>query len=291
MNLPKKLLIINDMAGVGRCSMTAALPVVSACKVQACPVPTAIFSNHTGFATYYRRNLSDSLADYFAGLMQLPAEFDGIYCGYLGSKQQLDIIRNYITAYTSTFSKAPLIVLDPVMGDHGRMYTSMTDEFCQGMQEFLCFSDIITPNLTEACLLTNTPYPATTPTLEQLAAICQQLQALGAHRIVITGIADGQLLHNFIYEGPTSYDLLSTESQGPGYPGTGDIFASILSALSLRECVDHAATFIGTCIHETDKLYRHTTNMPNNEDNPEEYRHAILQGVAFELFLDQLTKI
>ena len=296
MNLPKKLLIINDMAGVGRCSMTAALPVVSACKVQACPVPTAIFSNHTGYPTFYRKNLYDSLPEYFAGLMQLSTEFDGIYCGYLGSTAPLDSLRDYLTCYCSAFKTLPVVILDPVMGDHGRMYTSITQDFCHKLQDFLSFADIITPNLTEACLLTDTPYPDTTPTLEELIIICQKLQTLGAHGIVITGIADGILLHNFIYEDVSSHELISIQSEGPGYPGTGDIFTSILSALllrgfSLRECVEHASTFLAFCIRETDKLYRNETNLSEQKDNPEEYHHAILQGVAFELFLDWLTKI
>ena len=174
--LPPKLLIINDISGVGRCSMSVSLPVVSACKVQGIPVPTSVFSNHTGFPTHLKIDLTGQLKDYFAALNILSMNWDGIYCGYLGAKEQLHAISHYYDSLT----KKPLFIIDPVMGDHGRAYQHITPEFCNHMKDFVSRGDIITPNLTEACLLTDTPYLEHDCTDSELSAISKKLHALGS---------------------------------------------------------------------------------------------------------------
>lgn len=151
--------------------MSVSLPVVSACKVQGIPVPTSVFSNHTGFPTHLKIDLTGQLKDYFAALNILSMNWDGIYCGYLGAKEQLHAISDYYDSLT----EKPLFIIDPVMGDHGRAYQHITPEFCNHMKDFVSRGDIITPNLTEACLLTDTPYPEHDCTDSELSAISKNL--------------------------------------------------------------------------------------------------------------------
>lgn len=274
---PQKLIVINDMAGVGRCSMTVAIPVISACKVQPCPVPTSIFSNHTGFPTFYKKDLTDTLPDYLENLHKLPIEFNGIYCGYLGSLHQIKLVGGYIKEAKNKFK--PLVIIDPIMGDNGTCYRTITPEFCNEMRLLLHYADIITPNITEACILTDTDYHPGCYTEEELLKITEKLQALGASKIVITGMKDEENFYNFIYEDSFNYILMKAPIAGQSRPGTGDIFASILSALILR---DHtladaskaASEFIATCTWAASKM-----NIP------------VQEGVPFELFLSKLINL
>lgn len=273
-HIPKKLIVINDMAGFGRCSMTVALPVISACGVQAIPVPTGIFSNHTGFPSWYKQDLTAGLTDYFAQFTNLSFEYDGIYCGYLGSLTQIKIVRNYIEAEKK--NRSIQVIVDPVMGDHGVCYSSITPEFCAELKALLPYADVITPNITEACLLTNTPYKNEPFTKQELRTICEKLQALGATTIIITGLRRQHFIENYIYESSLHSMLLSTPIAGSARPGTGDLFASILSAMllsghSLSDGVKKASDFISTCILASDEA-----NVPINE------------GVIFESFLGKL---
>lgn len=272
---PKKLIVINDMVGVGRCSMTVAIPVISACKVQACPVPTSVFSNHTGFPTFFKEDLTEALPSYLEGLSKVPVNFQGIYCGYLGSMKQIKLVGNYIRKSKKEYS--PSVILDPIMGDHGKCYRTITPEFCNEMRSLLPYADIITPNITEACILTETDYHPGRYTTEELLSICFKLKELGASKIIITGIKDEHNFYNFIFEDKNNSLLMDTPIAGESRPGTGDIFTSIISALVLRDynladAVKVASKFIATCTAETSKL-----NVP------------VQEGVALELFLSELT--
>lgn len=299
-HLPPKLLILNDMSGVGRCSMSVSLPVVSACKVQAIPVPTLLFSNHTGFATHYKKDLTDCLPDYLSHMDKLTNPWDGIYCGYLGSLTQMQVI----TSYYNSLYYHPLFIIDPVMGDHGHAYQHITPEFCAAMRGFLSSADIITPNLTEACLLAGVDYPGgdivsargdsssgrdnSNPTTCDSGlntggycdnAFCnmliEKLTQLGPKQIVITGIEQGEYYVNYIYD-HGSLHTIKSQKTGPGYPGTGDMFASIVAAYMLRgftltECVTFAVDFIAHCIAYSQDLGA-----------------VIPQGVIFEPLLGEL---
>ena len=277
LNKPKKIAVINDMAGYGRCSMTIALPVISACRVQACPVPTSIFSNHTGFASHYKIDLTDYLTDYLQQWNQLSVFFDGILCGYLGSVSQMAIMDQFIKDRTCQ-DKKPMVIIDPVMGDHGKTYKTITTSFCSQMKHFIHGAKIVTPNLTEACILTDTPYKDGCWTEKDLLKIACQLKQMGSDKLVITGIRDKDTFHNFIYENETSYSMYSTPITGGFRHGTGDIFAGILSALCVRgysfsSSVQKAADFIATVIKAS-----------SDADVPEQ------EGVIFENFLEILAK-
>lgn len=278
-DIPKKLLIVNDMAGFGRCSLTIALPVVSACKVQAIPVPTSIFSNHTGFPAYYKKDMTVYLNDYMKQLDETAGRFDGIYCGYFGSLMQLHILDEYIRRHSADGTAFPLVVIDPVMGDHGTPYRSMTADFCEQMKQFIRNATLLTPNITEACLLTDTPYHDGLWSNEALCEITDKLTAYGPKQIVITGICDGSFFYNYVRDTGKKDTMIPVPVSGLAHPGTGDIFASIAAALTLRgyplaEIVKIASDFIAACTLASDEA-----GVP------------VQEGVIFEAFLQQLADI
>lgn len=266
---PKKLLVVNDIAGVGRCSMAVALPIISCCGVQACPIPTTVFSNHMAFATHYSIDLSSHLKELLAHLNFLPVTFDGICCGFLNSKEQVDILR----AYFSTLDRSIPIYLDPVLGDNGKPYQTVTEELVQGLKQLLPYMSLITPNLTEACLLTDTPYSRDF-TEQDAEHLCRKLIAAGAKKVVITGIDQRDKIANAFFE--DSFQIITRDKVKPSRPGTGDIFFSILSALTLREfplsdAVNAAVDFVGKCLTSSGGV-------------------PILEGVALEHCLHLLSE-
>lgn len=252
-----RLAMINDIAGFGRCSTTVSLPVISVMKVQVCPVPTSVLSNHLGFPLCHFDDYTSHMRDYIKVWNELGLTFDGLYCGFLGNEEQIDIVREFVEMF-----RPPLFLLDPVMGDHGRAYSSITETHVQKMKKLLPLADIITPNITEACLLTGTPWKDGEWTMQELSGLCEKLASLclkdsvGAS-IVITGIRQGDSLVNFLWDDGV-YTTVATPIAGASRPGTGDIFASILAADAVRgetllTSVQKAANFVGLCIAGSEK--------------------------------------
>lgn len=281
-----RLAMINDIAGFGRCSTTVSLPVISVMKVQVCPVPTSVLSNHLGFPLCHFDDYTSHMRDYIKIWKELGLTFDGLYCGFLGNEEQIDIVREFVEMF-----RPPLFLLDPVMGDHGRAYSSITETHVQKMKELLPLADIITPNITEACLLTGTPWkdrewtmPELSGLCERLADICQQesvssgeasVGTVSSASIVITGIRQGDSLVNFLWDDGV-YTTVSTPIAGASRPGTGDIFASILAADAVRgetllTSVQKAANFVGLCIAGSEKAGT-----------------PVQEGVVFEKYLTAL---
>lgn len=275
-----RLAMINDIAGFGRCSTTVSLPVISVMKVQVCPVPTSVLSNHLGFPLCHFDDYTSHMRDYIKVWKELGLTFDGLYCGFLGNEEQINIVREFVEMF-----RPPLFLLDPVMGDHGRAYSSITETHVQKMKELLPLADIITPNITEACLLTGTPWKDGEWTMQELSGLCLTLAtlcqtdstlSLSEHfhdasnsvidtsrtvsrrtSIVITGIRQGDSLVNFLWDDGV-YTTVSTPIAGASRPGTGDIFASILAADAVRgetllSSVQKAANFVGLCIAGSEK--------------------------------------
>ena len=151
----KKIAMINDLSGYGRCSITAALPVLAALKIQCCPVPTSVLSNHTGFPVYFFDDYTDKMEPYVEKWKELGLSFDGIVSGFLGSERQIQIVKNMITEFKGPETK---VIVDPIMGDHGEAYATYTEAMCRKMKELAEMADVLTPNLTEACILTDRPY-------------------------------------------------------------------------------------------------------------------------------------
>lgn len=252
-----RLAMINDIAGFGRCSTTVSLPVISVMKVQVCPVPTSVLSNHLGFPLCHFDDYTSHMRDYIKVWNELGLTFDGLYCGFLGNEEQIDIVREFVKMF-----RPPLFLLDPVMGDHGRAYSSITETHVQKMKELLPLADIITPNITEACLLTGTPWKDGEWTMQELSGLCERLASLClkdsvSASIVITGIRQGDFLVNFLWDDGV-YTTVASPIAGASRPGTGDIFASILAADAVRgetllSSVQKAANFVGLCITGSEK--------------------------------------
>ncbi len=252
-----RLAMINDIAGFGRCSTTVSLPVISVMKVQVCPVPTSVLSNHLGFPLCHFDDYTSHMRDYIKVWSELGLTFDGLYCGFLGNEEQINIVREFVEMF-----RPPLFLLDPVMGDHGRAYSSITETHVQKMKELLPLADIITPNITEACLLTGTPWKDGEWTMQELSGLCERLASLClkdsvSASIVITGIRQGDFLVNFLWDDGV-YTTVASPIAGASRPGTGDIFASILAADAVRgetllSSVQKAANFVGLCIAGSEK--------------------------------------
>ncbi len=271
-NIPR-LAMINDIAGFGRCSTTVALPVISAMQVQVCPVPTSVLSNHFAFPHCYFEDYTPHMREYLRVWKQNRFTFDGLYCGFLGNVEQTAVVEEFLNYFQPS-----VFLLDPVMGDHGKAYATVTHSHCLSMRRLLKYAQIITPNITEACLLTDTPYKADGFSPSELAAISEKLASLCSGHIVITGLHDSDSFINYVWQ-DGCHSLIETPSAGASRPGTGDLFASILIAdalygRELTSSVKKAAGFIAACIHGSDKA-----GVP------------VKEGVLFEKYLHLLYPI
>lgn len=269
MKRQKRIALVNDVTGFGRCSVAVELPLISALKVQACPLPTAILSCHTGFPTHFIDDYTSRMRPYMEDWQQNGVQFDGICTGFLGSAEQIAIVADFIRMFKQPGTR---VMVDPVMGDYGKLYSSYTQEMCDGMKRLLALADIVTPNLTEACRLLDRPYPAggrvEAAELEYMAA---ELAAQGPSQVVITGLSEGEMIENFVYEAGRG-TLLKEKKVGGDRSGSGDAFAAIVAAslvqgASLTDAVKKAADFISKCL-----AYAVALDLPWNYGLPfEEY--------------------
>ena len=148
MKRQKRVAVINDVTGFGRCSAAVAQPIISAMKIQCCVMPTAILSVHTGFPNYFLQDYTPYLETYMNSWEETGIEFDGITTGFIGSKEQIGLVVEFFKKFKK---ENTLAVVDPVMGDYGKLYSSYTDDMCREMKKLLPYADVLTPNLTEAC--------------------------------------------------------------------------------------------------------------------------------------------
>lgn len=248
-NKQKKIAIINDMSGFGRCSIAVELPIISHMKIQCCPIPTSIFSNHTAYPSFFFEDFTEQMVPYIEEWKKLDLKFDGIASGFLGSARQIEIVQNFFEYFKS---ENTLIILDPIMGDDGRPYATYTEEMCQRMKHLVPYADIITPNLTEACILTHTPYKEHLK-LKELRELTGKLEEMGPSKIVITGIPQGSYVANYCYETGREPSIIKTHKVGTSRCGTGDIFSSIVAAdavngVEFYSSVRKASLFIKKCI-------------------------------------------
>lgn len=254
-NKQKKIALINDLSGFGRCSIAVELPIISALKVQCCPLPTSVFSNHTGFEHFFFDDYTDKMLPYMQEWERLGLSFHGICTGFLGSARQIEIVKEFMDKF-----KRPdnITVIDPVMGDYGKLYPTYTQETCSRMRQLTAYADILTPNLTEACILTDTEYHNNWHE-KDLAALAGTLVAMGPKKVVITGIQQGKYVANYCYEKGRNGYFIRTVKVGTQRSGTGDIFTSIIAAdavngVDFHESVRKASTFIKQCILKSIEL-------------------------------------
>ena len=210
-NHQKKIAVINDFSGFGRCSIAVALPIISAMRIQCCPVPTSIFSNHTGFDSFFFEDYTDRMQAYIDEWKKLGLEFRGISSGFLGSKEQIQIVIRFFREFRR---EDTIIVVDPVMGDYGKPYPTYTAQMCEEMKKLVTYTDILTPNLTEACILTDMPYHADHWRMREIMELAERLSVLGPAKVVITGIPQKTYVSNFCYEADGTYSIIRTHKIG-----------------------------------------------------------------------------
>lgn len=255
-NNQKKIAVINDLSGFGRCSLSVAMPIISYMGVQCCPVPTSIFSNHTGYEDYFFDDYTDRMEEYMSKWLKLGLKFEGITSGFLGSKRQIELVIRFIEEFRSDRTR---VIVDPVMGDHGRIYPTYTEELCREMERLAACADILTPNLTECCKLTQTPYKTGDWHEEELALMAESLLARGPEKVVITGIPQEEFLVNYVAEKGKKARLVSTCKVGTERSGTGDVFASVIAAdavkgVDFERSVQKASAFVRDCILKSVEL-------------------------------------
>lgn len=226
-----KVAAIHDLSGVGRCSLTVILPTMSAQGIQVCPVPTAILSAHTGgFGEVVLRDLTDYISPALEHYKRLNYKFDCVYSGFLASTEQIDHCLEFFEYY-----KNALKVVDPVMADNGKPYKTCTPELCSRMGELAAIADIITPNITEAAMLLGENPVQPDVTAQQMKSYLVRLSELGPKIVVITSVFSDGRTYNAGYDREHSkfwripYNLINAR-----YPGTGDVFASVLTGSIIR---------------------------------------------------------
>lgn len=272
----KRIALINDLTGFGRCAISAMAPIISAMKVQTVPIPTAILSAHMQFPHYYFDDYTEHMTDYIQTYKELNLEFDGIVSGFLGSQKQVDIVIDFIKTFKK---KETFVLVDPVMGDHGKLYATYTPQMCQKMRELVSYADMMTPNLTELVTLLHEDYPSALPSVQWLHEKCEWLARQGPQHIVVTGIPfDEKHILNFVYSHGQEDRLIVVERIGKDRCGTGDVITAViagsyLNGHSFYESVQKATDFASLCIDHCEK-----TAVP--------YHY----GLCFEEFLDQLSQ-
>ena len=231
MTRPAKIVAaIHDLSGVGRCALTVVMPVLSALGMQVCPVPTAVLSAHTAFSGIAAHDLTDFLGPYLAHWRALGLHFDAVYAGYLASPRQVEIVSSFLKE-----QRRALKVLDPVMGDDGRLYSGMASEMPAKWRALCAHADVVTPNMTEYALLTGEAYSLAPRTRAQAEGMLRTLLDMGANSAVITSLPlEGGLANVYMRRGDRQMGLCAFERLDAHYPGTGDLFASVLTGALLR---------------------------------------------------------
>lgn len=220
----KRIATVQDLSCVGKCSLSIALPVLSAMGVECCVIPTAVLSAHTAFDGFVSRDLTDLLAPVSAHWQTLGLTFDALYTGYLASPEQVEFVEDFFRRFGG---ENTLRFVDPVMADQGRLYAGFDDGFPEKMRRLCARADIITPNITEACLLTGLPYREQ-HSEAYLRTLLERLLAFGPRTVILTGVrpADGRMgVAAMDASGAMSVHL--TQYIPAVFHGTGDLFASV----------------------------------------------------------------
>ena len=271
-NHQKKIAVINDFCGFGRCSIAASLPIISAMKIQCCPLPTSIFSNHTGFESFYYTDYTEHMNIYMDEWKKLDLQFEGILTGFLGSPEQIGIVKRFLELFKTENN---ITVIDPVMGDYGKLYPTYSPNLAEQMNSLVPYADILTPNLTEACILTGTEYH---PDMKEneLFVLCSKLADMGPKKVVISGLERDDSLENFVFEKGKDAEVIMEHKVGPFRSGTGDVFSSIIAADAVKrkefsDSIRHASSFIAKVLRRTVEL-----DLPKTD------------GICFEEFLTEI---
>ena len=277
-NYIPRVAAVHDLCGYGKCSLGIAIPALSAAGIDVCPVPTSLFSAHTKFPKFYMHDTTAMLDDYLDAWREEGVELDGIYSGFLGSAEQVGAIRRLYREYPGA-----LRIVDPVMGDGDEKYPTYTDEMCEAMKGLVDGANVLTPNLTEAAILTGMPYAGQNVDDAHVRRTVDALLEMGAKSVVLKGIVrpGEKVIRNYVAvagEGGAPEEVAS-ELLPFMLHGTGDLFASGLTAAifcgrNLRAAVE----FAGTLVRDAMAI---TRDQPNYE----------LRGVSFESVLGDVTAL
>ena len=284
---PKTVAAIHDLSCFGRCALSVVMPALSAMGIQVIPVPTALLSTHTGgFTDMYFNDLTGSMNPIIDHFSKLGLKFDAIYTGFLGSADQIDVVAKFIRRFSS---KNTIVLVDPVMGDDGELYSTYTLQMRDRMYELCELADIITPNLTEASFLAGTKYTDTSELSEIMAQtyvsrLVGKLYLPKSTKIVVTGVSHSGdkfgtygVLGSDIYNGNIGY-MYSVDRVKKSYPGTGDLFASVLlGSILCGKTLDQSMKFASDHIKD---VMEYSAGI----DTP------VRNGVAFEHFLFDLAE-
>lgn len=275
----KKTAVINDISGFGKCSMTAAIPVISVMGIQACPLPTAVLSNQTGYPEYFCDDFSDRMEEYISMWRKLGLGFDSILTGYIANEKQIEIINSFCKEFKN---EDTLLVVDPVMADNGSIYATHSKKLCDGVKSLAMQADIITPNLTEFCVLTGCDYKGAEKHAYKesmrdfLIKNSKVLIDSGIKHIVVTSVPyeEGKI-SNCIIDG-SGIEIVSSQDFGGSYSGTGDLFSAVVCAgvtkgESIFDAVSKAVRFLECSVK--------ATVMEGSDPN---------DGICFEPFLKLL---
>ena len=224
-----RILAINDISCVGKCSLAATLPIISACGIECNTLPTALLSTHTGgFEGYTFRDLTEDIPSILAHWESLGLQFDYIYSGYLGSIDQINMVLDIKQRF---LKEGGVMVVDPVMGDNGKLYAGFTKEYVQKMRDLCKAADYIMPNETEACYLTDTPYPLTQEniplTMQKLTKLCK--------KAMITGVANENKISVYYVDDNGNLTTHSNQNVEGFFCGAGDVFASAFVGCLAKE--------------------------------------------------------
>ena len=259
----KRVLTVQDISCVGKCSLTAAIPVISAMGIEVCPLPTAILSNHTAFSSFSFLDLTDKIPEILNEWKKQGFHFDAIYTGYLGSIKQIDLVHKILDEFAQNDT---LVVIDPCMADNGKLYTGFSQDFVKQMAKLCGRANVILPNMTEACFLVNQDYDIFTHTNESITKVMAKLLSLGAEQVILKGVEFSKEKIGVAYCSQKLFDNnFSTNENNmedmniyfhhrydENFHGTGDVFASaVTGALVLKKDIKDAVKIACDFVQES----------------------------------------
>lgn len=248
-NKVKKVVAVHDLSGVGRVSLTVVIPILSSMGFQVCPLPTAVLSSHTQYPHFSFLDLTEEMPKIISEWKQLGVQFDAFYTGYLGSPEQIQIVSDFIDDFRQSEN---LVVVDPVLGDNGKLYSNFHDSMVKEMRQLITKADVITPNLTELFYLLDLPYKVQN-TDEELKTYLRDLSDKGPEVVIITSVPVLNDIHKtsvYAYNRTGNrYWKITCPYLPAHYPGTGDTFTSVITGAllqgdSLPIALDRATQFI-----------------------------------------------
>lgn len=251
MNGQKRMIAINDISCFGKCSLSVAIPILSAAGVETCAIPTAMLSSHTGFSGYTFLDLTGEMMSVADHWKTLGLSFDGIYTGYLGSVKQISCVETIIDMFPAEF-----VLIDPVMGDNGKLYDGFDVSYAKEMRRLLKRADVIVPNMTEGAFLSGMPYESGIHSVDYVQTIAESLATECSGSVVLTGVNTPSGCVGTAVWDNENFSLIEHEKIDALYSGTGDVFASVVAAAvvhgnNIENAVRIATDFVVHCILKT----------------------------------------